>query len=366
MRPTTTSSGARRHGDAAGAGCSRRTKYYDVLGVKPDATEAEIKKAYRQLVPTHHPDKGGDPEKFQEISNAYEILSDPDQRRLYDQYGEEGLSGHQFQNPFDIFSGFNFNFDGGSMQQQEQKMPTQEIELEVTLQDLYEGRTFRIVHRKQVLCHQCEGTGAADPYSVHKCTACGGTGVRKQVIQLAPGFIQQSQTTCDQCGGKGKVHTGGTCPHCHGTKVETDETPMTVVVEKGMKDGDTILFEDAGDEKPDTLPGDVKFIVKTLDHNKFTREGDNLRYSMTISLLESLVGFSKEIKHLDGHKVTVKRDTVTKPGSVIEIEDEGMPRKGYYSSEDKGDLMVDITVRFPTTLTEAQKKGFQELLGTSA
>eukprot|EP01106_Pelomyxa_sp_JSP_P000199 TRINITY_DN1025_c0_g1_i1.p1 TRINITY_DN1025_c0_g1~~TRINITY_DN1025_c0_g1_i1.p1 ORF type:complete len:241 (-),score=70.39 TRINITY_DN1025_c0_g1_i1:114-836(-) len=239
-------------------------------------------------------------------------------------------------------------------------MPSQEVDLPVTLQDVYQGRTFHVAHRKQVLCHKCGGTGSDDPSSIKKCPACGGTGVVKHVVQLAPGFVQQTQSPCDKCGGKGKVVSGGACGHCRGTKVEHEDATLTVTVDRGARDGDAITFPALGDEKPNALPGDVRFIVKVEPHQKFIREENNLRYKLSISLLEALVGFTKEIKHLDGHKVEIKRESVTKPGQVITLSGEGMPVRT--NPNEKGDLFVDVTVRFPTTLTDQQKQGFRELL----
>eukprot|EP01105_Mastigella_eilhardi_P026086 TRINITY_DN7369_c0_g1_i1.p1 TRINITY_DN7369_c0_g1~~TRINITY_DN7369_c0_g1_i1.p1 ORF type:complete len:388 (+),score=125.49 TRINITY_DN7369_c0_g1_i1:49-1164(+) len=347
-------------GDAA----AKKPSYYDVLGVKRDATANEIKKAYRQLLLIHHPDKGGDPEKFKEVSNAYEILNDADQRRIYDQYGEEGLSGHAFANPFDIFSGFNFHFDQGQGgQPQQEKLASQDLDLEVTLQDLYDGTTVSVAHRRQVLCHHCRGTGAENPDDVRTCPKCRGSGVIMKTIQRGPGFIQQMQSTCDECGGKGRIMSGGKCSVCHGRKVETKEDILTVVVEKGMVDGQSIVFESEGDEKPDTTPGDVRFTLRCLEHPRFRRAANHidLHYHLTITLLESLVGFERHIKHLDGHKVEIVRDEVTKPGLVLTIKGEGMPRHNEPSRH--GDLLVEVTVKFPASLTDEQKSGFGKLLG---
>jgi len=340
--------------------------FYDVLGVSRDATESQIKKAYRQLSLKYHPDKDPSEEakqKFVELANAYEVLGDEEKRRIYDQYGEDGLkhNGQQnFHNPFDIFSAFSgFRTNTGSSQMQQNKGPDLEIELEVTLKDLYLGRVIDVAHRKQSLCHKCRGTGAKKASDVTTCSGCKGTGMKMKVQQLGPGFVQQTQTVCDECGGKGKKVTS-TCPHCGGKKVEVGEDNLMVSIERGMMDGEKIVFSQQADEAPDTTPGDLVFRVVTAPHKRFVRSGDDLHFSLTVSLLEALVGFTKKIKHLDGHTVEIVRTEVTKPGQVLTIKGEGMPQHNYPSNT--GDLHVEVTVKFPTSITEEQKEGFKNLL----
>eukprot|EP01132_Coremiostelium_polycephalum_P006843 gene6843-8487_t len=350
--------------------------YYELLGISRDSSPSDIKRAYRKLALKYHPDKNPGKEaqdKYSELSGAYEILSDPEKRRIYDQYGEEGLKGggaqsHTF-NFGDIFSnmfdtgggGFRFNTGGGGGQTMQQRGPDIELDLEVTLKDLYVGRTTKVTHKKQVLCNKCRGTGAKDPNNVSTCGGCKGSGVKVKVQQLGPGFLQQVQTTCDECGGKGKKITHK-CPHCKGKKVEIGEETYTIDIERGMSDSQQIRIEQMGEEAPDTTPGDVIFRIKTLPHPKFRRSGDHLYYNMTITLLEALTGFSTEIEHLDGHKVAVKRDQVTKPGFILKINEEGMPHHSFPSQ--LGDLFVEFTVDFPTKINEEQKSIFKKVLST--
>jgi DnaJ-related protein SCJ1 len=292
------------------------------------------------------------------------VLSDENKRRTYDQYGEEGLKGNnnnmEFRNPFDIFNIFNHGQAqrGGSNQRKGNNV---EIPLHVTLQDLYLGTTVRMSHKKQTLCSKCRGTGAKNPDDVTTCPVCRGSGVKVETHQVGPGFITQTQTTCDRCGGKGRI-AKSVCGHCGGKKVSVGEEPITVVVEQGMKDGDEIKFESEADEQPDMTPGDLIFKIVTDPHKRFTRMGDDLHTKLNVTLLEALVGFSKSIKHLDGHRVTVERSDITVPGFVAKVEGEGMPRQNFASSE-KGDLYVEFWVTFPASLTEAQKEGVKQLLG---
>jgi len=338
--------------------------YYSILGLSRDADIRQIKKAYRELSLKYHPDKNPDAkDKFVDISDAYDVLADEDKRRIYDQFGEEGLKqggGHQARNPFDIFS--SFGFGGGGFQQQapqERKGPSVEIPLEVTLKDIYLGKEYRVAHKKQVLCPKCRGTGAKDANDVQTCPDCRGSGTKVITQQLGPGFVTQTQTTCTRCNGKGRI-SKSTCPSCGGKKVAIGEDTLTVVLERGMADGAVITFESEADEHPDENPGDVHFRVATAPHKRFVRQGDNLHMKMTISLLEALVGFTKTFKHLDGHEVEVKQDAVTKPGEVIRISGEGMPLHSDPSSF--GELFIEFSLRMPESLTEQQKEGFRSLL----
>jgi len=341
--------------------------YYDIVGVSRDATPKQIKKAFRTKSAKIHPDANPDKkDEYMELVNAYGVLNDADKRRIYDQYGEEGLKnggGGGGGNPFDFFSNFGgFNFGGRQQQGGGQQMEKGEdliIDLEVSLRDLYLGKIIEAAHKKQTICHKCRGTGAKKATDVTQCSGCRGTGIKTKVQQMGPGFVQHIQSTCDECGGKGKKVTS-TCTHCHGHKVETGEDSHLISVERGMSDGDRIIFQGKADENPDTLPGDVIFQVVTVPHKKFVRKGHDLHYPMTISLLEALNGFTKTIKHLDAHIVEVSRSDVTKPGQILTIQGEGFPHRDDPSQ--KGNLFVEITVRFPTTVSSEQKEGFAKLL----
>jgi len=233
------------------------------------------------------------------------------------------------------------------------------LEFRVTLEDLYIGREIEVAIRNQILCPKCRGSGAEKEEDVKKCTSCGGSGIKITTHQLGPGFVQQMQSTCDKCGGKGKI-IKSTCPHCKGAKVVSGEKVLDLVIEQGMSDGQTITFDNAADEHPDHPAGHIIFKIVALPHALFTRQGDNLHYTLHISLLEALVGFEKSIPHLDGHQVKIKNAQITKPGEVIRIAGEGMPQHQF--SSQKGDLFAKVIVDFPQFLTQDQKAGFASLL----
>ncbi|KAJ3174677.1 DnaJ- protein scj1 [Irineochytrium annulatum] len=343
--------------------------YYELLGIPRSAQKRDIKKAYKELSKKYHPDKNPGnkeaEEKFIELAHAYEVLSDEEKRRIYDQHGEEGLKGNQrnFHNPFDIFQQFGFGGGGGHShgffgQEQERKGPEIRMDLQVTLEELFNGESIEVEMSKQVICPICRGSGAKKADDVKKCTSCNGSGVKIVRQMLGPGIYQQMQTTCDVCGGKGKV-IKSKCASCQGHKVKRGSHQFTVTVERGMADGQAITFENEGDEHPDQAAGDVVFVVKTLPHETFTRAGDNLTVKRTISLKDALLGFEFKLKHLDGEDVTIERKGVTtQPNFIQEVKGQGMPTHQFPS--ERGSLFIQYTVELPDKLTADQIKG-QEL-----
>ncbi|CAG8726770.1 21715_t:CDS:2 [Dentiscutata erythropus] len=350
------------------------TDYYQILGVQRSATQREIKKQYKQLSKKYHPDKNpGDKEaeqKFVQLAEAYEVLSDETKRSIYDKYGEEGLKqhgagGNNFHNPFDIFAKF-FGGSGhfGDSNSQERQGPNIIMDIEVDLKELYLGTQFDVDISKQVICSHCRGSGAKSDDDVISCDACGGRGVKVVKQMLGPGIFQQFHSTCDSCGGKGKI-VKSKCPICDGKKVLRANEQLTVIIDRGMKDGNTVVFEKESDEAPDTIPGDIIFKIKTLPNSIFTRNGDNLYKKETISLIDALTGFERNLTHLDGRIVTIKRDTVTQPNFVQVIKNEGMPK---HRTQVKGDLYVEYTVVFPSVIEDVAKEGLKKLfpnIGTS-
>eukprot|EP00744_Colponema_vietnamica_P014468 GILI01020258.1.p1 GENE.GILI01020258.1~~GILI01020258.1.p1 ORF type:complete len:406 (+),score=80.55 GILI01020258.1:67-1218(+) len=348
--------------------------YYEVLGLSRDASEQDIKRAYRKLSLKYHPDKNKDSadaaNKFAEIANAYEVLSDADKRRKYDQFGEEGLKegggGNPFHDPFDIFEQFGFNFGGGGRRggrggRGENKRPPVTLDLAVTLEDLYNGREFDMFISRQVLCPKCRGSGADNPNDVKVCSSCNGHGVKIVRKQLGPGFIQQFQMECEVCGGKGKVTTSK-CSKCGGTKVSRSEDEILIQVERGMPDGHIITFEGVTDEVPESVPGDLLFKIVTSPHDRFFRKGNDLFAKFDITLREALIGFKRELVHLDGHIVTLSRSGVTKPGLVEKIKNEGMPH--FNAPSIKGNLHIEYRIVFPDFLTPEQRDGFAKVFSS--
>lgn len=356
-------------GSGRGGPAADTNKLYEVLGVPKTADEAEIKKAYKKLALKNHPDKGGDPEKFKEISAAAEILCDPEKRKTYDQYGLEGLEGgggdgHSAE---DIFSMF---FGGGSGRGGSRRGPQKGEDIvhtiKASLEDLYNGKTVRLAISRNKPCVDCEGRGGKVG-SEKSCGDCGGRGIRVQLRQIGPGMVQQMQSTCSSCKGAGKsMDEKDKCKSCKGNKVFKDRKVLEVNIEKGMAHGQKIKFSGEADEVPGTVPGDVVIVIQEKEHELFKRKGADLVMDMEIQLSESLCGFVKTVTHLDGRvlKVESSPGQCVKHDSVRLVKGEGMPQHGNIFN--KGGLFVHFTVKFPKTLPPSAVAAIKAVLPVPA
>ncbi|TMW58738.1 hypothetical protein Poli38472_010297 [Pythium oligandrum] len=331
--------------------------FYDVLGLTMEASDSEIKKAYRKLSLKYHPDKNkGDTEaeqKFHKISRAYEVLSDPQKRQVYDLEGIEALEEEEqgrgrSNSPFDSF------FGGGG----KPRGPDAAVDMPVTLEELYNGAKKEALFTRNVICRKCRGTGAKDGKTT-PCKTCGGQGVVLVQQRMGPGFTVQMQQPCPKCGGKGKVFRHQ-CPHCHGHKVVKEEKVLVADIERGMPSNHQIVFERQSEQRPGMVPGDVIFRLHQVPHARFRRAGSDLHYEMQITLEEALLGYRKHVTHLDDRKVPLVFSAVTKPFEVRSIHQEGMPYHNYPSQ--RGDLHVLHHIQFPSKLTKKQKELVKELL----
>eukprot|EP00771_Trimastix_marina_P000637 gnl/Trimastix_PCT/166.p2 GENE.gnl/Trimastix_PCT/166~~gnl/Trimastix_PCT/166.p2 ORF type:complete len:403 (-),score=100.38 gnl/Trimastix_PCT/166:287-1495(-) len=332
-------------------------KYYDILGVNPDTPANDIKKAYLKLARKYHPDKNpGDPtaaERFKDLANAYEVLSDPDKKRIYDQFGEEGLKegggmggGASATDFFDsIFGGGLF---GGGRRRGPRKGDNVVQPIRLSLEELYRGCNKRMQLTKQVICPTCQGKGSNKPDAVKTCEACRGRGIRMVIHQLAPGFVQQSQERCQECGGQGEIiRQKDRCPRCRGQKTIEERKILEVGVDAGMSHREKIVFQGEGDQTPDLAPGDVIFVIEEKPHPVFQHDGMDLHMKHTLSLSEAMCGFTMSVRTLDGRTLLIssREGEVIKPGTVRGIYNEGMPRKG--SPFEKGRLFVHFDVAYP-------------------
>ena len=334
------------------------TKYYKVLGVDKNASKDEIKKAYRTLVRTKHPDKGGSEEEFQEIQLAYDTLSDENKRKVYDEYGEEGIkegmSGEEPRDIFDLFTG-----GGGKNVKRKTKSVLQEMV--VSLEDIFVGKEKYLEIKRYRICKKCKGNGSKDPNANTKCPGCNGKRV-KLVIQRMGNTILQSQQTCPDCRGEGYIiKNEDKCEACNGKKVNQESKMLKILLDKGAPDGKRYTFEGESDEMPGYDPGDVIIEIRIKKHDVFERSGADLTMKADISLLESLTGFQLLITHLDGRKVLInsKKGEIIKPGMMKTVKECGMP---FYDHPTRfGNLYIRFNVHFPKSLKEAQKDALQHL-----
>ncbi|CAM8952339.1 unnamed protein product [Rhodiola kirilowii] len=353
---------------------SDNTKYYEILGVSKSASQDDLRKAYRQAAIKNHPDKGGDPEKFKEIAQAYEVLNDPQKREIYDQYGEDALKegmgggGGGGHDPVDIFSSFfggsPFGGVGGGSSRGRRQRKGEDVvhPLKVSLEDLYNGTSKKLSLSRNVLCSKCKGKGSKSGASM-TCGGCKGSGMKVSIRHLGPSMIQQMQHPCNECKGTGEtINDKDRCPQCKGEKVVQEKKVLEVHVEKGMQNGQKITFPGEADEAPDTVTGDIVFVLQQKEHPKFKRKGEDLFVEHSLSLTEALCGFQFILTHLDGRQLLIKSE----PGEVVKhdqfkaINDEGMPM--YQRPFMKGKLYVHFSVDFPDSITHEQAKALEAIL----
>jgi len=324
------------------AATSAGKDFYGILGVPKSAADNVIKRAYRKLSLKFHPDKAqGDKrqaeQRFLEISKAYEVLSDPKKRQLYDRHGEEGLKQMDQgagRNPFDVFR--NFGFGVKTEQQGDQEGPALKVDLKVSLKDIYLGTKLEVLVSRRV---PLESATRED-----NCRQCHYMVTETERRQIAPGFVQQMQK-----------HVKKEYSCC------VQEDIVEVEIERGMRDGHEIEFEGYGEHHPDQLPGKLLFKLVVGEEKQFDRKGHDLHAEMSIPLRDALIGFSKQLVHVDGKtKIDVSRDEVTQPGEVMLLKGRGMPIHDYPSTF--GDLYIKFHILFPRRINPEQKAVFQRLL----
>merc|ERR1719334_2772978 len=303
---------------------------------------------------------------------AYEVLSNPEKRKLYDQAGEQGIKeggsgGGAGMNPMDIFDMFFGGGGGGDpfgrgRQRGPRRTKNLVHQLSVSLEDMYNGTVRKLALQKNVICDGCEGIGGK-PGAVQKCPNCRGTGMQVRIQQLGPGMMQQIQSMCGECHGEGeRVDPKLRCKKCNGRKVNRERKILEVSVDKGMEDGQKVTFSSEGDQEPGLEPGDIIIVLDEKAHTLFRRNGQDLIMKMDISLTESLTGLRKAVKTLDDRTLVIQtvRGEVIKTGDVKQVQGEGMP---YYRNPfEKGRLLIQFNVVFPANLEPSMAEALSKIL----
>jgi len=339
------------------------TGYYNILNLNPNSTPGEIKKSYLKLSRQYHPDKNNTKEaeeKFKEISKVYQVLSDPEKRKLYDKFGEdfEKINSMQQQDPFGgMFGNFGFNFGGGN---QVRKSSPISINLIVTLKDLYEGVSKKFKFQRKIPCKICEGSGLDVGKTHNICNSCKGSG-KTVIINRNGNMIQQNISICFTCKGAGKsINKADLCKHCIGNRISIESIEKEIDIPKGIEIGNTIRMENVGNLEPDTdIPGDldINMIIET-PHPFLERKGKDILFSAKVNLYDALNEYEISFEHLNGKKYLLEgngRDNVLKPGNYV-LKNLGFP---IMKSNKFGNLIIQVEILFPDKIdlsTNQQKK----------
>ena len=357
---------------------AEKRDYYEVLGVDKNASAEEIKKAYRKKAIQYHPDKNpGDKEaeeKFKEAAEAYDVLSDPQKKARYDQFGHAGMGGAGgfsgggfsmediFSQFGDIFGsafgggfggGFGSGFGGfgGGRQQRVPRGSDIRIRVKLSLSDIIRGVEKTVKINKMVVCPDCGGKGAASEADIKTCDHCHGTGV---VTKIAHTILGQMQTTspCPYCGGEGKKITNP-CRKCSGSGLVKSAEEITFKIPAGVQDGMQLTIQGKGNAaKAGGVPGNLLVVIEESNDTDFQRDGDDLIYNLEISVPDAILGCSAEIPYLDS-KIKIKVEPGTQPGKVLRLRGKGIPSVNGYGT---GDMLVCVKVYIPKKLDRKEKE----------
>ena len=354
--------------------------YYEILDVSKNASEAEIKKAYRKMALKYHPDKNpDDPEaetKFKEAAEAYEVLRDNDKRSRYDRFGHEGVKGMPgdgfnmtmddiFSNFGDVFGdafggafGDAFGFGGTRTRGRRRVNRGSNIRVKVklTLEEIARGVEKKLKVSKYVPCETCSGTGARDGSSYSTCSTCHGSG---QVTRVTNTFLGQMQTTspCPSCGGEGQT-ISAKCPDCAGNGIVKGSEVISIKIPAGVQEGMQLSVSGKGNAGARSgIPGDLIVLIEEVEHDYLVRDGQNLLYEQYISLPDAALGIGIDVPTLDG-KAKIKVPAGTQSGKVFRLRGKGLPDINSYGT---GDLLVNINVWTPKNLTAEEQKIMEKL-----
>lgn len=344
---------------------ANKRDYYEILGLAKAATEIEITKAYRKLAMQHHPDRNvGDTEaeiRFKEVTEAYEVLRDPQKRQLYDRHGHAGLAAggdpNAAHNPFDLIEDLLGSFFGGQGRRGGSRGPRAGRDIQAVLDiDLVEAATgckkTQTVPREEI-CRECGGTGAKSGTQPARCQRCGGRG---EVI-TQNGWVQFARP-CPGCGGRGEV-VADPCRGCGGQKRVEVRRTIEVDIPAGVDTGNRISYSGEGDAgEPGAPHGDLVFVIRVREHRQFHRDGHNLVCQWPITFAQAALGGPVEITTLTGHKVVHQLPRGIQTHEVLRIPGHGMPNP---RGGRKGDLLVQVVVETPTQLTPEQEQLFRKI-----
>ncbi|MDP2730658.1 MAG: molecular chaperone DnaJ [Dehalococcoidales bacterium] len=346
---------------------SPKRDYYEVLGVDKNATEGQIKEAFRKLAFKYHPDRNredGAEEKFKEINEAYEVLSDAEKRSAYDRFGQgdgrnlfnQDFAGVDFGGFGDIFDAFFRGGAGATARRAPRRGADLYASITITLEEVVSGAERELDITRVELCPQCQGTGSQPGSQPSRCPKCNGSGQIHQVQQSVFGRFTNI-TTCPQCHGEGKIITNP-CTQCHGSGREQRQERIKVQIPAGIQDGGRIRLADEGDAGlRGGGAGDLYINVSVREHQLFRRDNDNILYDLPINFAQAALGDEVQVHTLYG-KVMLKVPAGSQTGQVIRLKNKGVP---HLRGRGHGAQLVKLLVVTPSSLNKKQQQLFEEL-----
>lgn len=337
--------------------------YYEILGVDKNATQDEIKKAYRKKAIEHHPDKGGDENLFKEAAEAYETLSDPDKRSRYDRFGSADQRGHSFNmddifSQFgDIFGGFG-GFGGGSFRNKKVQKRGNDLRIKatITLSEVISGTQKKIKYSRQVHCSHCEGKGGKD---VVTCNSCNGSG-QTVITQRTPfGHIQQT-VMCNNCQGEGTT-VKHRCGNCHGYGTVNKEEVIDISIPAGAISGMQMSMAGMGNQIKNGISGDLYIVIEDIPDTKFVRNGNDITCEEWINITDAVLGSDLIINSPTG-TIKIRIPNGCDSGKVFNISGKGIPiLNSNGATNNNGNLLVKVNIKIPKVLNKEQLEAFEKL-----